>query len=299
MINFKQMIGRGVQSTALMVALCLVNPVMAECIQSVPPADTILAIDANNGCTDIQGQEGCKITKWDKTTGYASCTHTYTDENNEAKTFTVISRRDSITGGVSWELDPNTSDVSGIDTAIFGGGKEGKNNCGYVYNYDVNSGIGGDCTDNPEDCSNFQNITSLDICTDKKEDIYIPPPTPQVAAPLPSCQEVIGSSVPGLLDDTGIVCPLDSNENPVVVCNLEKGKDDWGTTDGTPVCCQCGIPIDDQVACVVTEEETDDNTCTKEMTVDPTQTVELLFFRNDGDPCTWKKTSKGWEQVCW
>ena len=116
-----------------------------------------------------------------------------------------------------------------------------------------------------------------------------------MAEALPNCSDLNNK-----LDFTGVTCPIDDLgvEKPVVVCNFEKDKDDWGVTDGADVCCQCGI-TEQQTACVVTEDETVDNACTKTMTVDPTQAVDFTLFRSDGDPCTWLRSSSGWVQWCW
>jgi len=288
-----------VQVVSILAAFAFAQPVMAECVQSDPPADTILAIDANNGCVDIQGQEGCTIKG-----GVGTCTYTDLDGN-----FFKINSSLNSDGSLSWALD-QSSTITGIDTAVIGGGSGGKNNCGYIHNFDVASGSGGDCktVDSSGNCTGFQNITSLDICTDGQDDIAPPPPV--VAEKLTFCSAPGDTNDIGELDDTGIRCPVytlldppppDSglvvgDQKPVVVCNLEKDKKDWGTTDGSDVCCQCGIAEADQTACVVTEDSSE---CTQSMTVNPTQSVELIFFKDDEDPCTWIKTSRGWKQWCY
>ncbi len=281
------------QVVAVLAVFTLVQPALADCVQSDPPADPILAIDANNGCVDIQGQEGCTVDNVD------GGTCTYTD--SDGKWFKVISSQNP-DGSVSWELD-ELSTIEGVDTAVVGGGSRGKNNCGYVYPFDVASGSGGDCKsiDSNGICTSFQNITSLDVCTDGLVDEAPPPPV--VAEKLPACQDPDADpGVLGELDETGIKCPVYTEgpnigmQKPVVVCNLEKDKQDWGTTDGTGVCCQCGIPEEQQTECVVTEDRTQ---CTQSITVNPTQSVEIIFFKDDLDPCTWIKTSQGWKQWCY
>ena len=282
-----------IQVVAILAAFTFAQPALSDCVQSDPPADTILDIDANSGCANIQDQEGCTIDK----VANGTCTYidpVNTDINGDPLFFTVNSVLNT-DGSLSWALDPLSS-ITGVDTAIIGGGAGGKNNCGYIHNSDVNKGSGGDCKgviDEFGNCDgNFQNITGLAVCSDGIDDVA--PPTPEVAKDLPNCD------LTNKLDDTGIQCPLDDMgvEKPVVVCNFEKDKKDWGVTDGTDVCCQCGI-VAQQTACVVTEDETVDNACTKSMTVDPTQSVEFTLFRSDGDPCTWLKSSKGWVQWCW
>lgn len=319
MRNSKLISMTAIQVVSILVALILTSPVMAECIQSAPvAADTVLAIDANNGCGDIQGQEGCYIAG--KNLDGGTCT------SSDGK-FTVHSKYNGNGDPLSWWLSAD-SEV-GIDTVVVPGGSRGKNVCGYVFNSDVVEGSGGDCKGDIVGgvCDGvIQNITGLHVCSDGKDDVA--PPPPEVASPLPSC-----SATGYRLDDTGIDCPkysaqdvidaqgayelcLEENaadtsvcleptfvadqEKPVVVCNLEKDKENWGTTDGSDVCCQCGIPEEKQTACVVTEEEIPGvNECTQSMTVNPTQSVELMFFKDDEDPCTWIKTRKGWLQYCY
>jgi len=310
---------------AILAAFTFAQPALSDCVQSDPPADTILDIDANSGCANIQDQEGCTIDKVDNGT----CTYidpVNKDINGDPLFFTVDSELNT-DGSLSWWLDEGST-ITGVDTAIIGGGAGGKNNCGYIHNVDVASGSGGDCKgviDGDGNCDGvFQNITGLAVCTDGTDDVAPSPPV--VAKDLPNCD------FDNELDDTGITCPTYSlaevtaaweaheldpdnvpapdfkvdDQKPVVVCNFEKDKEDWGVTDGSDVCCQCGVGVDNpndpdekQKACVVTEDETVDNACTTEMTVDPTQSVVFTLFRSDGDPCTWLKSSRGWVQWCW
>lgn len=301
-----------IQVVAILAAFTFAQPALSDCVQSDPPADTILDIDANSGCANIQDQEGCTISK------VANGTCTYTDPTDATRWFTVNSDLNP-DGSLVWSLTDGST--LGIDTAVIGGGAGGKNNCGYIHNSDVNKGSGGDCKGVIDEFGNcdgvFQNITGLAVCTDGIDDVA--PPPPEVAEVLPNCD------VNSVLDETGITCPTYSqaevtaawdahnldpvnvpapdfkfdDQKPVVVCNFEKDKTDWGTTDGSDVCCQCGIALADQTACVVTEEETGDNVCTKSMTVNPLQSVELILFKNDEDPCTWLKTRQGWKQWCY
>ncbi len=281
------------QVVVILTAFGFAQPALAVCVDSDPPADTILAIDANNGCGNVHAQEGCNIKG-----GVGTCTYTDPDGNF----FTVNSALNE-DGRLSWALDP-ASTIIGVDTGMISGAAKGDSVCGYLYEVDVSSGSGGDCKsfDTAGNCTSFQNITGLDVCTDGKDDIA--PPPPQVAAKLPFCSDPADPNAVGELDNTGIRCPIDEDptsptfglQEPVVVCNLEKNKKDWGTTDGSDVCCQCGIPAESQTACVVTEDPSE---CTQSMTVNPTQSVELIFFKDDVDPCTWIKTSRGWKQWCY
>ena len=158
----------------------------------------------------------------------------------------------------------------------------------------------------------IQSTKGVELCAD--EEGFAAPPPPLVAEKLDFCSSEDTSTVNGTLDNTGILCPrytaedpppagsdyIIGDQKPVVVCNFEKDKKDWGTTDGSDVCCQCGIAV--QNACVVTEDEDPSNDCTgtnTSMTVNPTQSVELILFKDDVDPCTWLKTSQGWKQWCW
>lgn len=283
-----------IQLVAILAAFTFAQPALSDCVQSDPPADTILDIDANSGCANIQDQEGCTIDK------VANGTCTYTDPTDATRWFTVNSVLNT-DGSLSWALD-SLSTITGVDTAIIGGGAGGKNNCGYIHNVDVASGSGGDCKGVIDEfgiCDGvFQNITGLAVCTDGIDDVAPPPPV--VAEKLTFCSSPDTPNDNGFLDETGIRCPVDEfgNQKPVVVCNFEKDKEDWGTTDGSDVCCQCGIPEADQTACVVTEDGDREN-CEQTMTVNPTQSVELMLFKDDIDPCTWLKTSQGWKQWCY
>lgn len=199
------------------------------------------------------------------------------------------------------------------------------NGCLHNSMYDVTSGEIAFVTKEDGDILETQPSGGAEFCADAiVSEVPPEPPLPEVVEPLRSCQ-VPGSTVDdplGELDNTGIRCPTYTQEDydtaeddcdvndincpafkvgeqkPVVVCNLEKDKEDWGTTDGSDVCCQCGIPVADQVACEVTDDPNDEK-CEQSMTVNPTQSVELMFFKDDVDPCTWIKTSKGWKQWCY
>jgi len=270
---------------------CLTPAAMAECVDSftnsLPPEfqlATIAAIDANNGCNDITGQVGCSIKN--PAVGN-SCDYSDTEGNQFTATITGF---DAL--GMRWQISNNNVE---IDTAIYGGGSGGKNNCAAFHTYDVSSGSGGDCKTFNADgsCATYQNFTSLDVCTDLVQE-NAPAPSP-MAETLPNCDTLPG----GKLDNTGITCPTDGMGNlttePVVVCNLQKDQPDWGTSDGSAVCCQCNI-TQQQTACIVSPDNPE---CTQTMTVDPTQSVELMFFRNDEDPCYWPRGSSGWTQICW
>ena len=275
--------------------------VLAVCVNSYDSSGelqqdvTVVAVDANNGCTDITGQVGCSIKN-----PVAGSTCTF-NEGGVMFTATVIAI-DSL--GMRWNITGNNT---AIDSVIYGGGAGGKNNCAAFHTFDVTSGSGGDCkVTNPDgSCATFQNFTSIDFCTDNVTET--PPPPPVVADKLGFCQDP-GSTMLGVLDQTGIQCPVytesdppppDSglmigDQKPVVVCNLEKDKTDWGATDGSDLCCQCGIPLADQQACVVTEDR---DQCDQEVTINPTQSVQLIFSKDDLDPVTWIYTSQGWKLI--
>ncbi len=262
-------------------AFGLALPANADCIDSDPPALAVMSIDANNSCSDINGYGGCFIND-----GIGSCSF-----SSGGKSFTVDSTQ-AADGRVLWSVREG-SDL-GVKVMVANGGAQGKNNCSYTYAFDTFSGQAGDLKPN----GSIQNITGAFFCTDGS--FAAPPPPPPVAENLPLCQDPISQPDVGFLDETGIRCPAPDPATglvpPVVVCNLEKDKPDWGATDGSGLCCQCGIPEGTQTSCFVTPDSPE---CTREMTVDPTQAVELMFFRADGDPCTWKRTSRGWEQICW
>lgn len=283
------------QVVAILAACMFAQSAAAVCVESDPPVDTIVSIDANNGCGNIQGQEGCDIKG-----GVGTCTYT----DSEGNFFTANSTLNA-DGSLSWALDP-ASTITGVDSFVIEGAAKGNSNCAYLAEFDVTSGSGGDCKsfDNSGNCTSFQNITGFNVCTDGQDDI--PPPPPPVAEAFPSCQPIEGML--GELDNTGIMCPVyteldpppaDSglmigDQKPVVVCNLEKDKEDWGATDGSDLCCQCGIPEATQTACIATEDRTE---CTQTMTVNPTQSVQLNFFKDDLDPSTWIYTSQGWKLI--
>lgn len=301
-------------AVVVLVAFSGSQPGLADCVQSDPPADLVFSIDANNGCSDIQGQEGCTIKN-----ALGNCT--YTDPNDPSLWFKVYSKVNT-DGSLGWELDA-LSTITGVDTFITGGGAQGKNNCGYGFKYDESSGFGGDCKayDQAGNCTSFQNFTSLDVCTDGvTEEAPPPPPEPIVAKPLEYCQAP-GSTTLGRLDDTGIECPLMEDENgncleydaagnckqkPVVVCNLEKDKYAWGTTGSDveggeeQVCCQCGISTSTQTACFVSEDPAENSQdCAQTLTSDPAEDVVLTFQKDGDDPCYTKYSGGKPYKVCW
>lgn len=299
MKNIKQNKTRAIQVVSILAALTFAPPVLADCVQSDPPADTILAIDANNGCSDIQGQEGCSIDSRNLDDG--ECTYTDTNLDDGDSSFTVTSFLNT-NGSLSWEL---TADSAEIDTVIVGGGARGKNNCGYVYNFDADKGFGGDCKGTIDESGNcdgtFQNVTRLDVCTDGLNEQG--PPETLEAEVFPHCEDPDDAGgAGGTLDNTGITCPANSDER-VIVCNFQKDVADWGATDGSDLCCQCGYDPGEQEACVVTEDANPNNDCsknpkTRSMTVDQSETVEVILFKDALDPCVWTKTRKGWKQIC-
>lgn len=270
---------------------------MAVCVDSYsstmePQLATIVAVDANNGCDDITGQFGCSIKN-----PAVGDTCTYDDGTNQFTS--TVTAFDAL--GIRWIISNNNVD---IDTAMIGGGQQGKNNCAAFYTFEEDTGSGGDCKSfNNGTCTSYQNITSLDLCSDFVQET--PPPTPPVAEPLGFCSDPNTPQIPGELDDTGVLCPTYQmgdplpegaavgDQKPVVVCNFEKDKVDWGTTDGSDICCQCGIPAETQTACIVTEDR---DQCAQSVTFNPTQSVQLLFGKDDVDPVTWIWTPDGWIQ---
>ena len=68
----RQIINRFIRGVILLASMAFAQHAAAVCVQSDPPADPVLAIDANNGCDDIQGQDGCNI----KDVASGSCTFT-------------------------------------------------------------------------------------------------------------------------------------------------------------------------------------------------------------------------------
>lgn len=250
-----------------------------------------------------------------------SCVIEITDEEFITVTGTKVD------GWISWA---STSDVPGLGVnKVILDNARSANGCLQNSMYDLKSGEIAFVTEVDGDV-NTQPSGGAEFCADALVTEVPPePPEPIVEEPLYQCQvaKKLPSDViePGSLDETGIVCPVyqtqdectvaaaalpeaereeflkmcepEVTQKPVVICNLEKDKKDWGTTDGSDVCCQCGIPEEAQTACDVINSDPED--CEKTMTVDPTQSVELMFFKDDVDPCTWIKTSKGWKQWCY
>jgi len=306
----------------MLMSIVVTRPVLAVCIQSDPPADPVLAIDANNGCSDIQGQEGCNI----KNVDGGTCTYPASPGPGE-DFFTVLSTLNP-DGSLSWTLTDDST-IKGVDTAMIGGGAKGKNNCGYSFKYDVDHGSGGDCKvafDANGDCPGaFQNITSLDICTDGDPEAEPEPPVePPVATTLKYCQEIAedGTTVgtePGQLDVTGIICPVYTvddpysvedprygQQKPVIVCNLEKDKYAWGAIganeDGSSeeVCCKCGLDIANETSCFISDDETENSeNCSTTLTSDPTQEVILQFQKDGTDPCEKIRSGGKVYKTCW
>jgi len=186
-----------IQVVAILAAFTFAQPALSDCVQSDPRADTILDIDANSGCANIQDQEGCTIDK------VANGTCTYTDSTDATRWFTVNSDLNP-DGSLVWSLADGST--LGIDTAVIGGGAGGKNNCGYIHDSDVNKGSGGDCKGVIDEFGNcdgdFQNITGLAVCTDGIDDVAPPPPV--VAEKLTFCSSPDTPDVNGVLDETGI-----------------------------------------------------------------------------------------------
>lgn len=309
-----------IRAVAIMMAFIFAEPALSVCVDSDPPSDTILAIDANNGCADIQGQVGCTIKDPNSSDPLLnSCDF----PDPITGDLIVVNSTVNTDGSLSWSLADSSLKI--IDTAIVGGGSKGKNNCGYVYKYDVASGTGGDCKTFDTDgttCLSYQNITSLDVCTDGiTEEAPPPPPEPVIAKPLEYCQAP-GSTEPGVIDETGIICPVEIDpvtglpvidpdtglpvQKPVIVCNLEKDKYAWGATgsdiegEEEQVCCQCGISTGTQTACFVSEDpEVNAQECAQTLTSDPTEEVILTFQKNGDDPCYTKYSGGKPYKVCW
>jgi hypothetical protein len=236
---------------------------------------------------------------------------------------------EKVGGWISWTSSAPVPGL-GINKVILDNA-QGANGCLQNSMYDVTSGEIAFVTEDNDGNVKTQPSGGAEFCADALVTEVPPaPPEPTVVEPLHQCQVArelpSDTLLPGDLDETGIVCPVYESQSdcdaayaaaesagkdvtdfecipgvtqkPVVICNLEKDKDDWGTTDGSDICCQCGIPADEQVACEVTDDPTDEK-CEQSMTVNPTQSVELMFFKDDVDPCTWIKTSKGWQQYCY
>ncbi len=290
----------GVQLLFGIVLLGLGHAAMAQqgCTVSVTVPDQPVDVgefDGNMICADWS-LAGCSI---DPSTTPASCT-IFSGSGDE---ITVTAFLDA-NGALVWSAVPARDDGPLVDKVILDNAA-GANGCLQNLKFDGTSGSVVFIKSN----GIAQNIRGASWCADNVfSDVPAPPP---VAEPLRFCSDPTNPDAIGELDQTGIRCPVvidpetglpvigpDGNpiQKPVVVCNLEKDKPDWGATDGSDVCCQCGVDPGTQTACVVSPYNPQ---CQRTTTVDLTQSVELLFFRNDGDPCTWKRTSRGWEQICW
>lgn len=320
MKNIKQNKTRAIQVVSILAALTFAPPALAEgCTATLDPPQPVVDVgefDGNMTCANWPSMvpSDCSL---DPAEGEKLTCRITTDVGDIDVTAMKVD------GWISWSS--SSDEGLGIDKVILDNAA-GANGCLQNNMYDATSGEivflklqGGIAVPQSTKGAEF----CADVLISEKPPV---PPEPEVAEPLHQCQAEntgSGSSIieadPGSLDNTGIICPVyatqdecdaaeagnegfvcipEVTQKPVVVCNLEKDKEDWGTTDGSDVCCQCGIPENIQEACIVTQPETDTNQCTHSMTVDPTQTVELIFFKDDVDPCTWKKTSKGWVQVC-
>lgn len=291
------------------------QPVWAEetgCIVTLDPEQLPYDVGV------FDGKMSCE--NWSSMTG--SCFLDPEDDGSEVactmfpgspNAFIVHAIKDA--GAVVWWADDNEAGL-GIDKVILDNSAPA-NGCLQNNKFDAVSGSIKFVKSNLE----IQSTKGVELCAD--EEGFTAPQPPEVAEELAFCSDPLTPGAVGDLDETGISCPTYSQEEyqaawdahdldpdnvpapgfevddqkPVVVCNFEKDKEDWGVTDGSDVCCQCGIGA--QKACVVTEDETVDNACKKTMTVDPTQSVEFTLFRSDGDPCTWLRSSRGWVQWCW
>lgn len=202
------------RSVAGLVTIFFAQYVLAECIVD-PGAGTVFSIDANQGCDNIAGHEGCSINN-----AIGSCSTTI-----GGQTLSVTSTLGA-NGQAEWTVDAG-SDL-GIDVAVINGGAQGKNNCSYMYDSDAFEGIGGDLKSNGE----VQNITGAFFCSDGQQDS-----APPVAEPLPQCG-TLESGEP--LDNTGIQCGTDR----AIVCNFEIDEPSFGANDGS--CCVCNISEIDQ-----------------------------------------------------
>jgi len=201
---------RVARSVFAFIAIFLAQHVMAECIVE-PEADKILSVDANQGCANIAGHQGCLINN-----AIGSCSIEI-----DGKTLSVTSSLDA-TGKAVWSVDGG-SDL-GVKAAIINGGAQGKNNCSYLYNEDALEGFGGDLKTNGD----TQNITGAYFCSDGQFDAG-----PVIAEPMPLCNTVESGNP---LDNTGVQCGSDR----AIVCNFEVDEPAFGTTDGEN-CCVCNI----------------------------------------------------------
>ncbi len=339
-----------IQAVAILAAVAFTQPVLAICVESEPTAaEMVFSVDANSGCSSINNHFGCTVDKFNKA-GFGTCTYKFVDSEFGQRGYIVYAQLDLNTGGLAWDVEQVNPDAPvGVDVTMFGGGFQG-NNCGYSFEFDLFgsgvangiSGAGGDCkvtsVDDPSysDCDTFQNVTSLDVCTNNINES--PPPTPEdppVAVVLDSCQtqaqflsganETQGGTAGdfnGLLDDTGIQCPILTNDQGipipdgegnyqqarVIVCNLEVDEYAFGTVGANDansgvqeqVCCKCGITGD--TACFISSEKADEEDleditddlgkvigqidtasgCVVEATSDPTQEVILQFQKDRG-----------------
>lgn len=318
MRNKKLINTRVIQAVSILAALTFSPSVLAECVQSNPEAEMVFTIDATNGCDSINDHYGCHIK--DAEAKNASCE--YGDAENGG-----FEARSEVNGdgSLGWFITQKNDDKPVlIDVAIIGGATKG-NNCGYSFELDVKSGSGGDCKrfDKDGKCADFQNFTSLDVCTDLEDEA--PPPPPPVATTLQSCQGALQSEV-GLLDETGIRCPLESDgmtQKNVIVCNLEVDEYAWGAIganqDGISeqVCCRCGEgdTYANESACFISETKANEEDiedlsngmrrdkisgCIVAATVDPTQEVILQFTKDRGtDPCTKIVSGGKTYKYCW
>ena len=295
---------RTIQAMTILAALVFAAPVLAEgCTVSGLVPEQLVDVgefDGNMSCSDwpSMASSNCLLDP---------------DEGGPAATCTITTTLGDITvsatknnGAINWSAVSNVAGL-GIDKVILDNANRA-NGCLQNNKFDATEGSIVFIKSNQDP----QPSQGAEFCADNV--VSAAPAAPEVATPLPSC-----SATGYKLDSTGITCPIYTqqdyddalancngelncpsfnvgDEKPVVVCNLEKDKQDWGTTDGSDVCCQCGIPIEKQTACVVTEDRDE---CTQSMTVNPTQSVELIFFKDDEDPCTWVRTSQGWKQWCY
>jgi hypothetical protein len=292
---------RTIQAMSILAALVFAAPALAEgCTVSGLEPDQLVDVgefDGNMACSDwpSMASSNCLLDP---------------DEDGPAVTCTITTTKGDITvsatknnGAINWSAVSTVAGL-GIDKVILDNANKA-NGCLQNNKFDTTEGSIVFIKSNGDP----QPSQGAEFCADNI--ISAAPAAPQEAFPLPSC-----SATGYKLDSTGIICPtytaeeaqeaidagctddcpVEGTEKPVVVCNLEKDKEDWGTTDGSDVCCQCGIPAEKQTACVVTEDR---NECTQSMTVNPTQSVELFFFKDDEDPCTWVRTSQGWKQWCY
>lgn len=190
------------------IAIFFSQHVMAVCLIE-PEADKILSIDANQGCDNIAGHQGCFIKN-----AIGSCSSIFPD----GKTLEVTSSLGA--NGAEWDV---TGSDLGVKAAIINGGSQGKNNCAYMYDSDAFDGFGGDLKSNGD----IQNITGAFFCSDGQLDA-----AEVIAEPMPMC----GTQESDPLDNTGIQCGSDR----AIVCNFEIDEPRFGIGDGEN-CCVCNI----------------------------------------------------------